>query len=333
MANPNDSVRAAALRSLNYFRADRAGALPEVMAALHDENAAIRADALRAIGRFGEKALPAMSEILRGLKDEDRNVCIAAATVKFTALWALREFGSAARPAVPVLIEMVERREPDAEWAAFALASIGPDARAAVPALRKALRERMYLDSPTLRAYAAHALGRMGPASDETVAALIDTFNECLRLWEGYSAERRDVGSHSVWALVEIEAGADVTGPILLRAIKAPDASIRIAGALGLGRTRPVAPDAVPALIEALDDRNRYVRRAAALALGQIGPDAHAAIPALTDVLMDKKPPVRKSEFHAGFLGEDASGFWRTSARGAAAEAIRKIDPTAEVEP
>jgi HEAT repeat protein len=79
---------------------------------------------------------------------------------KAMALWALAEYKSAARAAVPRLIELLQS-DPDTgvRWgAARTLGKIGPDAKPATDALIKALKD----ENGTLREHAAEALGEIG---------------------------------------------------------------------------------------------------------------------------------------------------------------------------
>jgi len=62
-----------------------------------------------------------------------------------------------------------------------------------------------------------------------------------------------------------------------------PDADLRRAAALGLGRTGPAAREAAAELGDTLHDMSPEVRCAAAWALGQIGPPAHASVSRLLD--------------------------------------------------
>ncbi len=124
-----------------------------------------RQAAILALGKIGPKGVPALAE---GLKDKE------IVNVRLWAAWGLRRNGADAKAAipqlvqalkdecglvqieaaktlweisehkatVPALIELLKHKDPNIrEGAAKALGSIGPKAKAAVPALEKALKD------------------------------------------------------------------------------------------------------------------------------------------------------------------------------------------------
>jgi CubicO group peptidase (beta-lactamase class C family) len=80
--------------------------------------------------------------------------------------------------------------------------------------------------------------------------------------------------------------------PGLIKALGDPQAGVREAAALALGKIGPAAADAIPALVRALADNDPYVAGRASAALGKIGP---AAVPPLTRALDDSNASVRFS--------------------------------------
>ena len=115
--------------------------------------------------------------------------------------------------------------------AAEVLAGIGPEAKAAVPALIQALRGGNSQISktfyPTVHCNAADSLVQIGSQAKEVVPDLIQALND-------------------------------------------PDESVRYYVAEVLGRIEPKDKSAVPALTQALNDPDRAVRRNAAWALKKI---------------------------------------------------------------
>jgi hypothetical protein len=102
------------------------------------------------------------------LGDEDIAARIAAAG----ATWKVDRRSD---EAIPVLVQVLEKSNTDAHhlWVAYEIAAIGPDAKAAVPALRNSLARK----TPWPDEF-AHALGNIGPdAADAApdIAALLNT--------------------------------------------------------------------------------------------------------------------------------------------------------------
>jgi HEAT repeat protein len=86
-----------------------------------------RLNAIILLGKMGPAAAPAVPSLIDQLGDEMLDATGAV-------VLALKQIGPAAKDAVPKLIEMLD--EPSAEIA-DALGAIGPDARAAIPALTR----------------------------------------------------------------------------------------------------------------------------------------------------------------------------------------------------
>jgi len=89
-----------------------------------------------------------------------------------SAAFALEAIGSAAREAVPELIQAM-RRDPEnyvSEPYLYALNAIGPEAREAIPALVEVLIEGW--SGETERRVAAEMLGNFGPEAQAAVSAL-----------------------------------------------------------------------------------------------------------------------------------------------------------------
>jgi HEAT repeat protein len=81
---------------------------------------------------------------------------------------------------------------------------------------------------------------------------------------------------------------------LLVEALGAPDAAVRMAAAWGLGQVETGGRSAVPSLVAALrDDPDPGVRAAAARALGVLEPEGEPAVPGLLDALGDPHEAVR----------------------------------------
>ena len=139
-----------------------APAVPALIAALEDERENVRASAAYALGEMGPVAAGAVDELIVLLADESEEVRRHATS----ALGMIKEPVS---KTVPALVRVLEDREDTdlAFFAAQALTRIGPDATAAVPALREALMS----ESAYVRGFSSEALSRIGTA--EALQALV----------------------------------------------------------------------------------------------------------------------------------------------------------------
>jgi HEAT repeat protein len=162
--DPDVRARRAAIDVLeNLGPAARPAALA-LVDALADSDKFVRWAAARTLGKIGpvekEKAVPALTRLLG---DSDLDLRLAAAV-------ALRSYGRAAKPAVQDLIRAVKSGDPELRVAAMqTLQTIGsPGAEAAIPALIAVLA---YGD-PRVRQTAAEALGKLGPLAREAETAL-----------------------------------------------------------------------------------------------------------------------------------------------------------------
>ena len=162
--------------------------------------------------------------------------------------------------------------------AAEALAEIGPPARAAVPALVKAMNVS---NKHALRLCAVKAVGRIGAEAREAIPSLIIAL-------EGEGSGY--VSPAAVDALVQI---GPVAVPALIKALRESKPAVRQAASEALGRLGPAAKAAVPALSEALKDSDFFVRAAAAFALWRIDGQTEAARSAISALvaLLEKQTP------------------------------------------
>ncbi len=201
------------------------------------------------------------------------------AAKRIAAIDRVTELGARARAAVPALTKAV-RLADDAEtrWrAARALAAIGPPARPAVGTLIKVLED----SDPMVRAYAAHAIGKIGPGEDEkkeTIAALVQ------RAVDKSNLVRREVRE----ALLAIGAPSEITIPLLVRVLQESEPQ---AVGLALETLAQAGKKALPSLCQALGhDKACYW---ACLVIEQIGPEAESAVPQLMHCIRRDEPEVR----------------------------------------
>jgi len=125
-----------------------------------------------------------MSELIASLSDPDYHVRLAS-------IYALRDMGSAAEPAVSALIIVLSDDVSDVRTAAaYAFGAIGPAGASAVPALVQVLRSDKY--GPA-RVAAAESLGRIGDTSAVPILAEV--------LWDqgAHMSLRIEVSQATAW--------------------------------------------------------------------------------------------------------------------------------------
>jgi HEAT repeat protein len=302
-------VRAIAAECLGRVGPEAGAAVPALLKLFNDKRSQVRCDAADAVGRIRGGAEPvaaiaALRELL--LREDHTGLHIAS---------ALTELGE---PGVAALAHALESGKPGArKYAVIALQEVGPVAKAAVPALIKALQEG---EDAHIRSPAAYSLGRIGPAAKAAVPALTKALRDTdghVRINAADALRRIDNSSAGVPALIEV--------------CKDPSPSNRCTAAMVLADFGPAAKDAVPALLELFKDSDPYIPSYAAFALwqiarheraipaliehgaseflGQIGPEAKAAVPALTKAALSK----------------EATSSWGPSASFRAARAIEAL--------
>ena len=201
--------------------------------------------------------------------------------------------------------------------AAVALGKMGPAAASALPQLITALED----EDAGMQAAASGALGKILPA-----VALKN--QRALVL----------AAASDAWCKIGPAAAGAV--PQLIMALENKDPEVRAAASDALGKIGPAAADALPQLIAALEDTDARVRAAAAETFGKIGPAAVDALPQLIMVLKDTDARVRAAAAETfGKIGPAAAdalpqlimGLKDTDARvrAAAAETFGKIGPAA----
>jgi HEAT repeat protein len=246
-------VRRAAAVALGQVGPDAAAAVPALTEALADADYDLVSHAARALGHVGPKARAAVPALTRALRSRHTTVCYAAAGALGGIGPQAREAGPELRPlltsvvpyiaasaaeslwridrdpeAIRELIKQVRERTPinDGCWAAEALGNLGPDAAAAVPALREALKVRGSL----LPTRAAVALWRIGKHKDG-IAVMT------ARLRDGNSTVR----SHAATALGLIGPAAKAAVPALTEALKDTGPWVAPSAAEALERIDPGA--------------------------------------------------------------------------------------------
>jgi HEAT repeat protein len=181
LRSPDKYVRREAVWALAKIGPEAASAVFALAKVLRDTAAPVRKGAARALGQIGREARAAIPLLIEALKNSDLLFCRLVA-------WALGKIGASA----------VALNHPDKyvrREAAWALGHIGPESRSAIGILTTILKnpcsagplsvtrkadpnqetELVFLTSirdATLRAYAARALGQIGPEAHSAVPAL-----------------------------------------------------------------------------------------------------------------------------------------------------------------
>jgi HEAT repeat protein len=190
------------------------------------------------------------------------------------AAQALREIGPEAKAAVPALIETLkDKNEEVPKVAGWALVEMG---QAAVPGLIDALKD----DDRKVHLGAAWALGYIGTAAVHALTEALSNEDICVR-------------GRAALVLVKIDQQTKASVPGLIDALSDEDECIREKAAEALGMIGADAKAAAPALTEALSDEDACVRGHAALALVEIGADVDAAVPVLIEALRGDDRDVR----------------------------------------
>jgi HEAT repeat protein len=238
--------------------------LAEVIEALRSENVADRRSAAQEIARrdasLKKEALPALIARIAGDKDPQ---------VRATVFEVLTDLGPEAADAVPVLVKAVttevgnlHAEEQHGRFrAAWALGAIGEKA---VEPLRPALRE----EKPRVRASAAMAMGRIGPAAAPAAADLISLFDD----------KDADVRREAVRAMGRIGAEAQ---ELLLAAAQNESPRVRAGAIAALGMTADAGETARVAVARAIADESPEVRASAVTAAGALQMSEETLVPLL----------------------------------------------------
>jgi HEAT repeat protein len=154
---------------------------------------------------------------------------------------------------------------------------MGSKAAPAVDSLSKALQD----PEADVRKQAAHALGRIGPASTAAVSAM----KACLADGD------RSVRLSTAYALVAIDPTEKATLPVLGEAARGGDPRACIA----LGQMGSAAEEAVPDLVIAASNSQALVRAKAVQALRSVGSTNSRAVAALERARQDPSEEVRNA--------------------------------------
>lgn len=269
---------------------------------------------------------PSFDQLLTALEASSESDKIAAAA-------QLAEIGDEATKAIPALVKTLNASSPDARAAAIiALGHIGSDDEAVIAGLLERLNdEALRSDDVPVWAFAARALGQLGPKSVPRLIAKLSAENRTGR--RGAAVALHDIKPPptealpalvillkqnepttriaAMYAILQLGPRLAITAmPELQMMLGCDDFhtqywSCRVIGAIG----QPEALVAVPKLVDLTAAGVASVRVNAADAIGSIGPTVGAAVVApLTKALRDRNYAVRRSAVIAlGRLGSIAA--------------------------
>lgn len=219
-------IRASAAAYLSTLGPDGRAALPQLRKALADKNEHVRDLAASALGEIGSAALEAKPELGKLLVDPSPLVRISAAL----ALWLMDED----ERSVPTLIRHLEdRNDFTRAYAANAVGSMGKDALAALPTLKRRLNEKLphvryamaaavwdVEQEETAMPVAIELLSAREPFIRESAAALLGEMESrakssipALRVLVEKDKSRR-VRSTARKAIEAIKAGPSIESPV-----------------------------------------------------------------------------------------------------------------------
>jgi HEAT repeat protein len=229
-----------------------------------DPHASVRSCAVRALLKFGPEAKDALADLAAAMQDSESSIVWQVA-----ALLARQ-----GREGAAVLARALAEKNSEARlYAASSLAELGPHAKEAVPALRKALTD----EDPLLRERAARSLLRIDRdlGVKEGVPVLARLLGD-----ETYPSDRRDAIPR-VLANVGPEARAAV--PALVTLLEKWGWGLFNLAPHALGRIGPGAAAAVPALLKIIETGPDEAQERAVEALLRIAPNAAQTRAAVLD--------------------------------------------------
>lgn len=317
--NPQFGVRAAAASTLGSIGRAARPAVPGLKAMLQEARPEMRILAADALSRIDLDVSAALALLCDAFPDPAFRISRVVERVEtpedlrdheIFLIRTAESIGRYGERAVLVLADLLDNTDLD-EWsadnisaqcgsnkrirAALLLAELGPEAKAAVPTLVRALKDK----DPFVRDAAASALGRIGPAAREAVPdliALLEKQNRSLSGAEPWSAAQSGAASRFGYSQQPFDFRSAGRGRLLVVEPfgygyfnQDPYAGVRPAyphnPAYLLGRIDTEARSALPLLGEIAKDPGHPGRLSAALAMWRSGGEAPDLIPAFTDAL------------------------------------------------
>lgn len=242
-----------------------------------------------------------------------------------------------AGPELDKMVKQLSSEKPDDKKAAVvALGKLGPDAKAAVPALMKALRKDLW----NLCKESVKSLGQIGAGG---VPAIVDSFDIESRFpLTGFNRSGETVFSENgellYWAALGIEAGGKDSMAALVKEMSSQKGLKKVNAAIVHIWLTGKLDKGLATLAAGLKDPQLNTRRVAAAAIGKLGQRAKSVTPQLVPLLQDKDKDTRTIVAIAlGWVGRDLpavlpalirlyNGEAESSVRAAVIEAIARFD-------
>jgi HEAT repeat protein len=259
LKDPRPEIRREAVLALGALNEGAIPVLPQIAAALDDEDA--RTAATFVMGELGNIPKNAEAKIYANAKSDDK-------FLSTVSLWALArvhpEDKELRRQATEQLVDRLKEQDPFVRVAAArALTALPPAPEITLPIWEKALKDA---DTTTIH-HALDALASLGPQAVPKLVEILKQHKE-LRIQVAYT-------------LGQIGPGAAAATEALAGLVVDEDFNVSTEAVLALGKIGPAAASAVPALMAALQKENCHNAHAIILTLGKIGPKAAAAEPVL----------------------------------------------------
>jgi HEAT repeat protein len=344
LTSTNSMVRTWSVRYFPDDESTRSFIMPVLIEALSGTNRTLASSALARLQSMDitakQEALPAVIASFQ----------FGSTYIRCAAAGIVREIGPAARHAVPSLIGVLAA-QPDTPhlFAMEALASIGSEAHAAIPALLDVSGRRA--GSIVSSGHIEHALRQIGPPTETELPAILESLRhtnadvrrlamDCLcrarvdtrstlsALTEALRDQDAYLREHAPRALYNAGGrDANVVLPLILPLFDDPLQQVRAAAINVCSWFGPEARDALPALLKALDDPDPWVRRLAADGVARLKHEARDALPGLLERLRRCTPDRRADAAYAlcGFGSEAREAIPILEAMLADANAERRI--------
>ncbi len=335
LLSPSVAVRITAVRAIAGFGTVAVDLTPQVLPLLSDGNTVLRASAAETLGRIGGGvSTDVIQALVKALADPNGAVTVRAANAlsqiggpavpalipllsdegyRSLAVEMLGEMGAGAEPAVPAMVQLLGNDDRELRREVFiALATLGPHAKSATPALLKILQDPAAGPS---RAGAAYVLAHLGEMS------AVPTLTQLVNAGDAGADELTLLSA--AWALAMLQphdaATAERVLPLLLQATTSENelirreamaaiggfgqaaksaqdillqhaagdsvAAVRAEALHGLAQIKSPAELTLPIALAALNDADPLVRNTARYLLGRIGAEAHGAVPQLRETL------------------------------------------------